>query len=164
MTRMMIDCREAPSDSGCTITLHGEPEELLELAARHAVDVHGHLDGPELREGLLAGMTPSWQAPTTPSAFVQVIEFATDRIEEWGPIQERLIKTLGPDRPMRWSILTEDRDRPGTYLAFVEFASHDAATANSANPATGTWFDELSAVCLQTPTFRNLNVTRVRPY
>jgi hypothetical protein len=36
--------------------------------------------------------------------------------------------------------------------------------ANSADPATGTWFAELSALCGATPTFRNLDATRVRPY
>jgi len=164
MSRMMIDCRAVPSESGCTLTLHGEPDELLDIAARHAVDVHGHTDGPELRDGLGAAMTPAWQPPTEPGAFVQVIEFATDRIEEWGPIQERLVKALGPDRPMRWSVLTEDRDRPGTYVAFVEFGSHAAAMANSANPATGSWFADLSAICAGTPTFANLDVARVRPY
>jgi hypothetical protein len=164
MSRMMIDCRAVPSDSGCTLTLHGEPDELLELAARHAVDVHGHVDGPELRDGLRAAMTPAWEPPSAPGAFVQVIEFTTDRIEEWGPIQERLVKALGPTRPMRWSILTEDRDRPGTYLAFVEFGSYAAAMANSADPATGNWFTELSAISTATPAFRNLDVSRVRPY
>jgi hypothetical protein len=146
------------------VTLHGEPEELLDLAARHAVDVHGHTDGPELRDALRAAMAPAWEPPTVPGAFVQLIEFSTDRIEEWGPIQERLIKALGPDRPMRWSVLTQDRDRPGTYLALVEFPSRPAAMTNSADPATGTWFAELSATCASTPTFRNLDVTRVRPY
>jgi Protein of unknown function (DUF1059) len=164
MTRMMIDCRTVPSDSGCTVSLHGEPDELVELAARHAVEVHGHTDGPELRGALRSAMTPDGASPSAPGAFVQVIEFSTDRIDEWGPIQERLIKTLGPDRPMRWSVLTEDRERPGTYLAFVEFPSHDSAMTNSAHPATGTWFAELSAVCTDSPTFRNLEVTRVRPY
>jgi hypothetical protein len=161
---MMIDCRAVPSDSGCTLTLHGEPDELLDLAARHAADVHRHVDGPELRDALRAAMTPAWEPPSAPGAFVQAIEFTTDRIEEWGPIQERLIKTLGPDRPMRWSLVTQDRDRPGSYVAFVEFGSYDAAMANSANPATGTWFAELSAICTGVPSFRNLDVARERPY
>ena len=56
------------------------------------------------------------------------------------------------------------RDRPGTYLALVEFPSYSAAMANSANPATDAWFAELSAVCAGAPAFRNLDVTRVRPY
>jgi hypothetical protein len=164
MTRMTIDCRAMPSDSGCSVTLHGEPDELLELAAHHAVAAHQHTDGPDLRDALRAAMLPDAGVPTAPGAFVQVVEFTTDRIDEWGPIQERLIKVLGPDRPMRWSVLAEDRDQPGTYLALVEFPSYSAAMANSANPATGAWFAELSAVCAGAPAFRNLDVTRVRPY
>ena len=95
-TRMMIDCRTVPSESRCTVALAGEPDELLDLAARHAVDVHGHVDGPELRDALRAAMAPAWEPPTAPGAFVQVVEFTTDRIEEWGPIQDRLVKALGP--------------------------------------------------------------------
>ena len=164
MTRLMIDCRAVPSDANCTISLQGEPDELLDLAVRHAVDSHGHVDGPDLRDALRAAMTPAWEPPSADGAFIQVVEFATDRIDEWGPIQERLVKTLGENRPMRWSILTEDRDRPGTYVALVEFGSHPAAMANSAHPATGNWFAELCAISRTSPTFRNLDVTRVRPY
>ena len=164
MSRVMIDCRAVPSESRCTVALAGEPAELLDLAARHAVDVHGHVDGRELRDALRAAMTPAWEPPTAPGAFVQVVEFTTDRIEEWGPIQDRLVEALGPDRPMRWSVLTDDRDQPGTHVALVEFASYESAMANSGNPATDTWFTELSAVCTTLPTFRNLDVSRVRPY
>lgn len=164
MTRMMIDCRAVPSDANCTMSLQGEPAELLDLAVRHAVDSHGHVDGPDLRDALRAAMTPAWEPPSADGAFIQVVEFATDRIDEWGPIQERLVKTLGENRPMRWSILAQDRDRPGTYVALVEFGSYPTAMANSAHPATGNWFAELSAISRTSPTFRNLDVTRVRPY
>ena len=164
MTRMSIDRRTVPSESGCTVAIAGEPDELVHLAVYHAVDAHGHVDGPELRDVLWAATAPSWEPPTAPGAFVQVVEFTTDRIEEWGPIQERLITALGDDRPMRWSVLNQDRDRPGTYVALVEFASYEGAMANSGDPATGTWFAELSAICAGAPTFRNLDVARVRPY
>jgi predicted small metal-binding protein len=53
MTRHYVDCREMPSDSGCTLALSADSqEELLDAAAAHAVAVHGHTDGPELRDGL----------------------------------------------------------------------------------------------------------------
>ena len=61
MTRKTIDCRTAPNDVGCTLAISGEPDELVTAAARHAVDVHGHSDTPELREelrGLLAEAYP----------------------------------------------------------------------------------------------------------
>lgn len=49
MARKMADCRRFESDSSCTLTIIGEEEEVVEAAARHAVDVHGHADTPELR-------------------------------------------------------------------------------------------------------------------
>jgi hypothetical protein len=34
MTRKTIDCRTAPNDVGCTLTISGEPGELVAAAAR----------------------------------------------------------------------------------------------------------------------------------
>jgi hypothetical protein len=39
-----------PSGSGCTLTIIGEEDEVIRAAAMHAADVHGHADGPGLRE------------------------------------------------------------------------------------------------------------------
>lgn len=50
MTRKVADCRDMPSESGCTLTIVGEEEEVVRAAAMHASDVHGHLDDPELRD------------------------------------------------------------------------------------------------------------------
>jgi len=53
MSRKYIDCREYPSESGCTVAISADSEdELVEAAAQHAVKVHGHADGPELRAQL----------------------------------------------------------------------------------------------------------------
>ncbi|MEW6454899.1 MAG: DUF1059 domain-containing protein [Pseudomonadota bacterium] len=51
MQRMIIDCREFPSEMKCTIAISADTKaELLEAAVQHAIAVHGHKDGPELRE------------------------------------------------------------------------------------------------------------------
>ena len=50
--RKVADCREFPSDSKCSITIAGEEEEVVRVAAMHAADVHGHKDTPELRSEL----------------------------------------------------------------------------------------------------------------
>ncbi len=50
MSRKIADCREMPSESGCSLTIAGEEDEVVRAAAMHAADVHGHADGPELRE------------------------------------------------------------------------------------------------------------------
>lgn len=57
MARKMIDCRSVPSDIGCTLTIAGQEEEVLDAAVAHAVAKHGHEDTPELRETLRAGLT-----------------------------------------------------------------------------------------------------------
>ncbi|MFE3649221.1 DUF1059 domain-containing protein [Streptomyces sp. NPDC057579] len=50
--RKMIDCRDHPSETNCTLVLIGEEEEVLRAATEHAIAVHGHTDSPELREQL----------------------------------------------------------------------------------------------------------------
>ena len=50
MTRVMADCRRFPSESQCSLTILGEEDEVVRAAAEHAQSVHGHRDGPELRE------------------------------------------------------------------------------------------------------------------
>lgn len=50
MSRKTMDCREAPSESHCTLTITGEEDEVMRAAVDHAVSVHGEKDGPELRE------------------------------------------------------------------------------------------------------------------
>ena len=54
MSRKIADCREFPSESGCTLTIAGEEDEVLRAAAEHAVSVHRHQDTPELRAQLRA--------------------------------------------------------------------------------------------------------------
>jgi len=50
MARKVADCREFPSESGCSLSIAGEEEEVVRAATMHAVDVHGHEDTAELRE------------------------------------------------------------------------------------------------------------------
>jgi hypothetical protein len=57
MSRKMIDCRAVPSDIGCTLTIAGREDEVLDAAVAHAVAVHGHQQSPELREQLRTVLT-----------------------------------------------------------------------------------------------------------
>ena len=50
MTRKSIDCRDYPDDTGCTLYLSGEEDEVVRAVAEHAASVHGMEDTPELRE------------------------------------------------------------------------------------------------------------------
>ncbi|QIS04156.1 DUF1059 domain-containing protein [Nocardia brasiliensis] len=49
MTRKVADCRRFPSETNCTLTISGEEDEVVRAASEHAVSVHQHEDGPELR-------------------------------------------------------------------------------------------------------------------
>jgi hypothetical protein len=52
MSRKVADCRDYPSENGCTLTISGEEGEVITAAAQHAVAVHGHDDNAELRAWL----------------------------------------------------------------------------------------------------------------
>jgi predicted small metal-binding protein len=65
MTRKMIDCRDVPSERGCTLAIAGDDvEDLLDAAEAHAVSKHGHTGGPELREMIRTGLKDAEPAMT----------------------------------------------------------------------------------------------------
>jgi hypothetical protein len=163
VTRKTIDCRAVPNDVGCTLAISGEPDELVTAAARHAVAVHGHSDTPELREQL-SGLLTDQPAVSAPGAFVQLIEFDTDRFAEWDAIVDRWAAAIGPHRTVRWSILATDRDRPGHHVAVVDFPGYTEAMANSGHPATEAFLKELRSISSSEPQFRNLDVRSTQTY
>lgn len=52
--RRRMSCTDVPTDSGCTVTIAGTEDEVVQLAALHAIDAHGHKDSPQLREQIRA--------------------------------------------------------------------------------------------------------------
>jgi hypothetical protein len=48
--RKCIDCRDYPSESGCSLRIEGTEEEVLDAAVDHAVAKHGHPNTVELRD------------------------------------------------------------------------------------------------------------------
>lgn len=60
MARMMVDCRDMPSESNCTLAIAGDDiEDLLDAAVTHAVTKHGHEASDELREAIRGGLKPA---------------------------------------------------------------------------------------------------------
>ena len=51
-SRKSVDCRDYPSEKGCTLKISGTEEEVLDAAVAHAVAYHGHENTPEFREEL----------------------------------------------------------------------------------------------------------------
>ena len=54
--RKVIDCREFPSESNCSLTIAGTEDEVLKVATQHAVSAHGHSAGPDLTKALRSAM------------------------------------------------------------------------------------------------------------
>ena len=50
--RKIADCREFPSESGCSLTIAGREDEVLKAAVEDAVSSHGHEDTPELHAAI----------------------------------------------------------------------------------------------------------------
>ena len=97
------------------------------------------------------------------TGFVQIIEFQTSRADELRQLGEdyqakRDADARGP-MPIS-STTTEDRDRPGTFLHIVEFASYDEAMENSARADTSEFSQQMMALCDGAPRFYNLDITR----
>lgn len=91
-------------------------------------------------------------------AFIQIIDFRTDRIDEGRKlVEEYLTKTEGRRTAGR-SVLCQDRDDPERYLNLVFFESYEAAMENSNMPETGELAGKLAALSPEPASFLNLDV------
>jgi hypothetical protein len=92
------------------------------------------------------------------AGFIQIIEYQTTRFDEVRQLGEDFreqanARGIGPERVT----ITKNRDRDDTYLTIAEFASHEAAMANSGDPATHQFAESMSKLCDGPPTFYNLD-------
>jgi quinol monooxygenase YgiN len=92
--------------------------------------------------------------------FIQLIEFKTNRIDEFNATIDEWLKESAGWRTAIRAQMGEDRDRPGTYVQVVEFPSYEAAMENSNRPETGKFAERLAALCDGPATFRNLDIVR----
>lgn len=69
MARLMADCRRFPSESNCSLVIIGDEDEVVRAASEHAASVHGHDDGPDLREQIRNFLEPAenYMAERTPA-------------------------------------------------------------------------------------------------
>ena len=95
-------------------------------------------------------------------AFVQIIEYRTDRPDEVAALMDEW-EQASPDVPEGFrGTLGADRDNPGSYVQVVEFPSYEVAMENSNRPETTTFAERMQKLCEDT-TFRNLDVVRRMP-
>ena len=69
--------------------------------------------------------------------FVQIIEFATERIDEFNAGLDEWMARSGGDRMPHRAVLRRDGAAQDRYLFMVEFASYEQGTENSGLPETG---------------------------
>jgi len=93
--------------------------------------------------------------------FAQIIEFSTDRIDQFNAeLDAWKARTEGQRIPHR-ATLSRDRDSTDRYLLTVEFASHEQGVQNSNRPETGEFARFLAGISNTQLTFRNLDLLRV---
>jgi hypothetical protein len=92
--------------------------------------------------------------------FIQIIEITTSRLGEAEALMEEWTSKTEGRRSASRSLLTQDRDQPGTYVQIVEFPSYEEAMANSDLPETGEFAERLAVLCDGPPSFRNLDLLR----
>ena len=100
------------------------------------------------------------QVEVASMAFVQLIEFKTNRMDEFNALLDDWLKESAGWRTNTRALQTKDRDSADTYVQIVEFPSYDAAMENSNRPETAQFAEKLASLCSGPPSFRNLDVTR----
>ena len=94
--------------------------------------------------------------------FVQIIEFATSRIDEVQALIDEMREQRSSGTAVRGTT-TADRDRPNQYVNVVEFESYESAMENSRRPETTKFASRMAELCDGPPTFRNLDVLETWP-
>ena len=161
MARQSLDCRTIPGERTCTVQIVGEEDEVIELGVAHAVDAHGHTGGPELREGLRAGLRDEEGLLAEPGSFLQLIEFHARDLDGFGRIVEEWRERMGQETTVRWGVVAADRHRADTYVEIVAFPDHASAMRNSDHPVTADFAKRMQEVTEGEASYRDLDVVRV---
>ena len=156
-----MDCRTVPSENNCTVVISGAEDEVLELAAAHAVASHGHTDDAELRDTLRGILRDEQEVQAEEGSFVQLIEFHTRDLDRVRSLGERWRDAIGKEATARWALITADRDRPDTFVQLVGFPDYASAMRNSEHQVTSELAKDLQEATDGETSFRNLDVRAV---
>lgn len=95
----------------------------------------------------------------TPTKFVQIIDFETDRVEEMRAlVQEADARLVGREGGPRHRLVLQDRNQANRFLVVIEFDSYDEAMRNSEDPETSRMAEQLAAMCTRPPSFTDCDV------
>ena len=94
-------------------------------------------------------------------AFIQIIELTTNNFDEVEALMDEWIEQTQGKRLANRATVTEDRERPNTFVQIVEFLSYEQAMENSNLPETSDFAERIAKLCQGPLSFRNLDVRRV---
>jgi hypothetical protein len=98
-------------------------------------------------------------------AFIQIIEFRTDKIDEMRKLDGQWqARARSEGATARRGILCSDRDDPGRYFQIVFFDSAEDAEKNSSLPVTRDFAGKMMALGTGEPAFHNLDVVEDLDY
>jgi len=93
--------------------------------------------------------------------FIQIIELTTTKPDEVEALVSEWREATPNLRKARRGTLTQDRDKPHTYLQIVEFESYEDAMANSSLPETSAFAEKVAKLCDAPAIFRNLDIRSI---
>ena len=140
------------------MTISGEEDEVLTLAAAHAVATHGHTDDADLRDALRAVMRDEGDLPLEAGRLPAAHRVPHRPPGRFQALAEEWRERIGTDATAQWAVVAADRDRPDTYLELVAFPDFAAAMRNSEHPVTGDFAKKLQEATDGEAGFRNLDV------
>jgi hypothetical protein len=98
-------------------------------------------------------------------AFIQIIEFRTDQVEEMRKLDaEWRDRARSEGATAQRGILCADRDASDHYFQVVFFDSFEEAEKNSSLPVTNQFAERMMALGKGEPTFHNLDVVEDHDY
>jgi len=90
--------------------------------------------------------------------FIQLVEYESDDIQA----VEKAIRKFREEHPdvmtFTASRVTEDRDKPGTYISVIEFRTYEEAMKQSNHPALSEFVETVGSQLMANRRFRNLDV------
>jgi hypothetical protein len=95
-------------------------------------------------------------------AFVQIIEYTTDRYDEGQALEREWEAATEGKRTVRRSIIGRDRNDPRRHVLMVSFDSYESAMENSNLPETQEFTAKWGALADGPPRFIDLDVLEER--
>jgi quinol monooxygenase YgiN len=91
-------------------------------------------------------------------AFIQVIEFTTQKPDEVRALIDEISATTVDGGSVRRVDVCTDRDQPGRFVNIVQFESYEKAMENSDRPETQEFARRMAELADGPPRFSNLDV------